>query len=148
MRNPAKSARNIKTVLLGTMDPDDTADFRAVAEAQTIRKHPDWGCQNWVLNVLISLDNASLIEARESGFRTLKRDKEYTWLDPDKPHVDTPVPTDDEEEDDSDEEEEEEEEDDGDDNDDTESESEDEEESDDEAATHQASSRRYPIRQR
>lgn len=85
--DPQQMPGYLETVQLGRVNTRDTDRLRKLAEEQEIRKHWNWHCQNWIVNLIIRLCNEGILNVSDETMEKLRRDRQSLNddFDPDRP---------------------------------------------------------------
>ena len=95
--NPKTDASRRGIVSLGTIPAKKVERLREFAEQQEIRRHWNWNCQNWVMNLFYALNEEEIINVLKNIINKLLKSRESLddGFDPDYPDR---IPNDDEDE--------------------------------------------------
>ena len=86
--NPNQISSYLETVQLGSVSTNNIDRFRTAASEQEIRRHWNWNCQNWIMNLLLDLMAQGIIDVPDRTMEKLKKDRQSLddRFDPDHPH--------------------------------------------------------------
>lgn len=85
--NPQQTSSYLETVQLGSVPSNDIHLIRTLASEQEIRRHWNWNCQNWIVNLVFELQNQGILSVPDETIEKLERDRQSLedGFDPDRP---------------------------------------------------------------